>query len=127
MASQWMDHDYAVVLGPAAQRVLKSVTQPVAEGICNSLLTELRKGPNSKLEIRFDSSIGGDTLPGSSGETVYTATPLNFGAFTALHRPLRAAEIERMRGQHGGLEDSGYYVVDLLPPETAFRRWPRPV
>jgi hypothetical protein len=117
---------YAVVLEQAAVRIIESLSQQDRDGLCDALRKELRGGPNSDKEVRFNPSNWGDVPPVDAKEQVYTATPLSFGAFTAVHRPLTDAEVDRLRKQGGGLEEeSGYNVVDILPPELAFRRWPR--
>jgi hypothetical protein len=112
---------YAVVLQRAALRTIESLSQPDREGICAALLGELRDGPNAGKEIRFDPSNWSDVPSVEAKEQIYTATPLSFGAFTAVHRPLTAAEMDRLREQNNTTEDSGYHVVDILPPELAFR------
>jgi hypothetical protein len=109
-----------VVLAPAAQRVI--IDLPDAKRLADALQTELANSPNASREVRFDSSL---TNPGN-GDGAYTATPLSADGYTAIHRPLIRAEIERLETQLGRpTEGWGYYVIDLLPAESAFRRWPR--
>ena len=55
------------------------------------LATELADGPNADKEIRFDSD--GDAVvftdhDDPDGQVYYTATPLSFKAYTAIHRPM---------------------------------------
>jgi len=82
-------------------------------------------GPNAGVEVRFGSSMWADDEP-VPDDVVYTATPLSFGGHTAIHRPMRPAELGRRAGQ-GGQEDGRrvFYVIDVLSAESAFRPWPR--
>lgn len=129
MARTWKNYAYEVVLAAAAYRVMARLPQLDREGLADALLSELRNGPNTANEIRFDSRIWADVvLAADSEETVYTATPLSFGGYTALHRPLTGKEILRLAEQYGReVPDHGYCVIDILPAESAFRRWPRSV
>ena len=128
MAHTWRNHAYEVVLAPAANRVVAGLRRPDREGVTRALKAELRDGPNADKEFSFGSSIYADAAPDDTEGSIYTATPLSFGGYTALHRPLTADEIERV-AQRPDREQpyDGYYVIDILPAETAFRRWPRPV
>jgi hypothetical protein len=119
---------YEVVLAPAAIRFFASLQPADQLGLGDALRTELGLGPNADKEIRFDSSIWADGGPGALADIFYTATPLSFGGYTAIHRELTKAEIERLgRQSHASrlIADHGFYVIDVLPAETAFRRWPR--
>jgi hypothetical protein len=128
MPQKRMKYAYEVVLAPSALRVVVALRRADRLGIFDALQAELENGPNADKEIRFDSSIWADTVPGDAEDPVYTATPLSFGGYTALHRPLTKAEIERLAArQNSAIADRGYYVIDILPAESAFRRWPRPV
>jgi hypothetical protein len=117
---------YAVVLQRAALRIINSLSEQDRDELCDALLSELRNGPNADKEVRFNPGNWGDVPPVDTKEQVYTATPLSFGAYTAVHRPLTDAEMDLLRTQNSAAEeDSGYNVVDILPPESAFRGWPR--
>lgn len=114
------------MLEQAAVRIIESLGEQDREELCDALRTELQNGPNADKEVRFNPSSWGDVPPADAKEQVYTATPLSFGAFTAVHRPLTDAEVDRLRKQNSAADEaSGYHVVDILPPESAFRRWPR--
>jgi hypothetical protein len=120
--------DYEVVLAPAAIRFIAALRAEDQAGLCEALQLELDNGPNTDTEIHIDSSIAADASPGTQVNTAYTATPLSFGGFTAIHRALKKAEIgrlERERGPGRPIADHGFYVIDILPAESAFRRWPR--
>ena len=128
MAYTWREDAYEVVLAPAASRVIAGLRRADQERLGQALADELRNGPNAAKEARFDSSIYADVGPDDAEHAVYTATPLSFGGYTALHRPLTLTEVKRLARQEGrATADDGYYVIDILPAETAFRRWPRPV
>lgn len=116
---------YEVVLAPAAHRVVCCMAMPECAGLTEALRIELSDGPNSGKEIRFGSSVWPDADPGEA-EAVYTATPLSFDGYTVIHRALSEAEIKRLEEQLGRPTMSwGFYVIDILPAESAFRRWPR--
>jgi hypothetical protein len=128
MAYTWREDAYEVVLAPAASRVIASLRLADQEGLGRALADELRNGPNAAKEASFDSSIYADVVPDDPEHAVYTATPLSFGGYTALHRPLTLTELKRLAKQEDRTAaDDGYYVIDILPAETAFRRWPRRV
>jgi hypothetical protein len=126
MAYTWREDAYEVLLAPAANRVIAGLRKTDRDGLVSALAAELRGGPNADKEIRFDSGIY--TAAGDAEDAVYTATPLSFGGYTALHRPLTGTELKRLAKQTGRpTADDGCYVIDILPAETAFRPWPRPV
>jgi hypothetical protein len=128
MAYTWREDAYEVVLAPAASRVIDSLVRTDREGLLQALAVELQNGPNAAKEIRFDSSRYADVDLGDAEEGVYTATPLSFHGYTALHRPLTQTDLKRLAKQEQrATADDGYYVIDILPAETAFRRWPRQV
>jgi len=128
MAYMWQEDAYEVVLAPAASRVIVGLRRADQEGLDQALAAELRNGPNAAKEVRFDSSIDADVMPSEAEHAVYTATPLSFCGYTALHRPMTPTELDRLAKQEDrATADEGYYVIDILPAETAFRRWPRPV
>jgi hypothetical protein len=117
---------YEVVLGSAANRVVLGLQRPARRRLAQALCTELYKGPNAEHEIQFDSDVG--TYPVRPGDNVYTATPLSFGAYTAIHRPLTEAELGRLRRELGSTTRTwGFFVVDILAAEAAFIRGPRVV
>ncbi len=122
-----MNAAYEVTLGPAAIRMILRLPDP--EYLANSLATELENGPNADKVLRFDGNAQvciGDAAPG--GENIYTATPLSFDAYTAIHRPMTGEELARLAEKLGrNVAGHGYYVVDILPAESAFLRKPRPL
>ena len=117
---------YEVVLGPPAERVMRALDDHGRKRLADVLCTELAEGPNCDKELSFDASDQLWTGSRQTGEPVYTATPLSFDAFTALHRPLKAQELLRLARELGRpVADAGFYVVDILPAESAFSRRPR--
>jgi hypothetical protein len=119
---------YEVVLAPAAMRFIAALQALDKAGLAEALRLELDDGPNADKEIHIDSSIWADPGQGTQVDTVYTATPLSFGGYTAIHRTLKKTEVkqlERQRGTDRLTADHGFYVIDILPAESAFRRWPR--
>lgn len=117
---------YEVVLGPPAERVVKALDDHSRKKLADVLCTELAEGPNCDKELRFDTNAQLWDAAKQSGGTPYTATPLSFAAFTALHRPLKAEELRRLETELGRpVADAGFYVVDILPAESAFNRQPR--
>jgi hypothetical protein len=77
------------------------------------------------IEVQFDSSMWNDGDPVDPGK-VYRATPLSFCGYTAIHRMMTSDEVERLRQEdESSTANRGFYVIDLLAPESAFRRWPR--
>jgi hypothetical protein len=107
---------YEVVLGPAArQAVLSLGVQKDQEDLADALGQELLDGPNADKEYRFD-------LDG----TLYTATPLSSGGYTAVHRPMRAEELARLRRElRHPVSRLGFHVLDILSPAAgATRRMP---
>jgi hypothetical protein len=123
------DHAYEVVLAPAAQRVIRRLAEPDAKELADALWTELENGPNESRAIRFgsDAGNGADGL-GPEENEVYTATPLSAGGYTVIHRRMSAAEIKLLARQTGEpAASTGFYVIDILRPESAFRPWPRPL
>lgn len=133
MARASRDHAYEVVLAPAARRAIAAIAKSRWGELADALRTELANGPNIANEVRIDPSIWADADPGAPDDMAYRATPLSVDGYTAIHRPLSKAEIEllaeqRLRERRRRLTaTSGFYVIDLLPAESAFRRWPRPV
>ena len=106
---------YEVVLGLAAKRaVLGLRTEKDREGLADALRQELANGPNADKEYRFDSV-------GDEGK-IYTATPLSFNGFTAVHRRMASAELRRLRRELGHPVSRGFFVLDILPPESGVNR-----
>jgi hypothetical protein len=95
-----------------------------------ALRTELMNGPNSRSEYRFDSDVQAwSGRIGGGDRVVYTATPLSFGGYTAVHRLLSEEDLRRLRTEERpSTAGQGVYVIDILPAESAFNRTlPRPV
>lgn len=103
---------YEVILSPAAQRaVLGLRSEKERAGLADALRQELDRGPNVDKEYRFPVTIRGETR-------TYTATPLSFGAYTAVHRPMTAEERRKLRREQGHAGRRGFYVQDILSPES---------
>jgi hypothetical protein len=119
---------YIVQLAPAAQRIIRTLEPYDQRGLDRVLAEELMDGPNADKEIRFDS----DGWPAayadhgdSDGRVSYTATPLSFKAYTAIHRPMTEDELSRVPEKTGEpAADRGFYVFDILAAESAFTRRP---
>jgi len=122
---------YEVALGPAAIRTVRSLLdQDDQDELDYALRAELMDGPNADKELRFDSAGNARVYidPGVPSSVVYTATPLSFDAYTAVHRPMTADELTRVSKEQGRqTAGCGFYVVDILPAESAFTRGPRRV
>ena len=127
MTQNGSDRAYEVTLGPAAIRLFQRLRDLDQRKLADVLQTELANGPNTSKEIRFDSDVRGGVDPGASqGDVFYTATPLSFAGYTAVHRPMTEDEIERLcREQGHSMAARGFYVIDVLPAESAFNRGPR--
>jgi hypothetical protein len=113
---------YEVTLGPAAERAMTGLGCPRELVAC--LQTELLDGPNAhnQVEIWFDDE-GNAVYPEVPGGVRYTALPLSFNGYTALHRPMTKDELVRLENEQDRLvADRGCYVVDILPAEAAFSR-----
>lgn len=118
---------YEVALGPAAIRTIDGLFDPAdGDDLEYALQTELVDGPNADKETNFDregqpfseDSVGPD-------DVVYTATPLSFRAYTAVHRALTKDELDRLAEEQGrSTYDCGRYVTDILAAELAFARRP---
>jgi|SRR5580704_1389951 hypothetical protein len=125
MTHSWLNSAYDVVLGPAAIRAIVSLPDPSnRKEMADALRTELMNGPNSRSEYKFDSEVQayfGRT--GGGGRVIYTATPLSFDGYTAIHRRLTKEELKRLRHrQRASTAEQGVYVIDILPAESAFSR-----
>ena len=108
------NHAYAVVLGPAALRVVHDLDEDEKQGLAQALRSELEAGPHVSIEVQFH----------ERGET-YRATVLSFCGYTAIHRAMSLAEMERLAQQEQNSYSRGFYVTVLLAAESAVRRWPR--
>ncbi|MGH7490082.1 MAG: hypothetical protein ACREMY_31415, partial [bacterium] len=76
--------------------------------LADSLKHELAPQRNARRKFQFEES-----------GRVYTATPLSFAGYTAIHRPLSEEEITRLHKQQGeSALDRGYYVLDILGTES---------
>src|SRR6476646_8339538 len=102
---------YEVVLAPAARRaVLGLRTLQDKDDLADVLRTELDNGPNAQHEFHFQ--IGNNEI--------YTATPLSFKGWTAVHRRLTSRELDRLeREQDRSVETFGFLVHDFLRPQSA--------
>jgi hypothetical protein len=114
---------YEVVLAPAAIRVILSLPDPVIrKGLADALEAELINGPNAHNEFSFDDASYFDRGSGPAS-VVYTATPLSFAAWTAVHRRMTREELDRL---HQELDrttaEVGVYVFDILRAGSAFTR-----
>jgi hypothetical protein len=110
-----------------AIQTIGGLSAPIRKELADALLTELINGPNSGRELRFDAD-GRD--PGDTGHggtrRIYTATPLSFKGFVAVHRAMTEAELSRLaREQQRPVAPRGAYVFDVLPVESGFRSRPR--
>lgn len=125
MSHSGTNETYEVALGPAAIRVILSLSDPgERKELANALRTELIRGPNAHNEYKFDSDVRAYADRGAGqGSTVYTATPLSFAGYTAIHRRLSKEEFRRLRREHGPSPATrGLYVIDILAAESAFSR-----
>ena len=115
---------YEVALAPAAIRLFQRLKNLDQRQLAEALQTELANGPNNGNEIRFDSYVRGSVDPGAGQDDVfYTATPLSYAGYTAVHRPMTEDEIQRLRREQGRtMALQGFYVIDILPAESAFSR-----
>jgi hypothetical protein len=115
-----MDTRYELVLAPAAIRALLTLSDPARKELAAALGTELLNGPNARKEAFYD----GDLRTCRRERAVYTATPLSYGAFVAVHRPLTGQELARLRREKGRrrVAAQGVHVLDILHLATAFSR-----
>lgn len=117
---------YEVTLGPAAIRMIMRSPDPAE--LSRALSAELMDGPNAAAEVRYDGDAEVCSQSRKPSGAIYTATPLSYNGYTALHRPMTGAELTRLTRERGRrVADSGFYVLDLLPAEAAFIRRPRPL
>ena len=115
-----MDTRYELVLAPAAVRALLSLSDPARKELAAALGAELLNGPNARKEAFYD----GELRACRRERAVYTATPLSYAAFVAVHRPLSADELARLRREKRRRRASaqGFHVLDILHLTTAFTR-----
>ena len=119
---------YIVRLGPAADRIIRALEPYDRDVLYQVLATELADGPNADKEIRFDSD--GAALvftdhDDPDGQVYYTATPLSFKAYTAIHRPMTRDELTRAAQEDGHADIGlGFLVFEILAAESAFTRRP---
>jgi hypothetical protein len=116
------DGHYEVTLGPAAVRAVAG-SRHLRE-LAAALRTELINGPNAhnQVELEFDHD-GNAVYSGVPGGTRYTVLPLSLNGYTAIYRPMSGEELKRLEEeQNRPVADLGFYVVDILPAESAFSR-----
>lgn len=111
---------YEVVLGTSAIRTVLSLPDPERKELAGALRTELLDGPNADKEVRFDSDVKVYSDRGAGpGKAVYTATPLSFAGYTAVHRSMTKEELRRLRRDQGlRVARQGLYVLDILRTES---------
>jgi hypothetical protein len=115
---------YEVVLGPAALRIIRALPFKSRGKLGYALGTELIDGPNADKEIKFDADLHVDSDLLSS--VAYQATPISYGGYTVVHRPMTDVELKRLSSeQDRSVADNGVYVIDILAPESAFSRGSR--
>jgi hypothetical protein len=103
---------YEVVLGPEAIRVIRDLPYPDRRKLGRAVRSELVDGPNAASEYRFD-----------YGKAEYTATPLSFRAYTAVHRPLTCGELARLSREQGRpARGRGFHVIEIRSGVSAFTR-----
>ena len=119
---------YIVRLAPAAERIIHALESYDQDGLYQVLATELVDGPNADKEIRFDSDGAIQVFADHDdpdGHVCYTATPLSFKAYTAIHRPMTEVELIRATQEDGHPDVGlGFYVFEILAAESAFTRRP---
>jgi hypothetical protein len=117
---------YEVTLAPAAIRVISGLRDPKDRWeLADALRTELVDGPNADKGLQFDSEGAAQdyVFPGLPHGHVYTAIPLSFDGYTAVHRPMTPGELEQLGRQHDRpVAASGFHVFDILPAGSAFGR-----
>ena len=122
-----MNTTYEVVLGPAAIQAIRNLRNLADRSrLANALRQELSDGPNAANELRFDCEGKPQVEPiiAVPNCVIYTATPLSFRAYTAVHRAMTEAELLRLsREQDRAVAHLGFLVFDLLRAELGFVRW----
>ena len=119
---------YIMRLAPAAERIVHGLEPYDQRELRHVLSTELADGPNADKEIRFDPDVTARIFAdhdAPDGRVYYTATPLSFKAYTAIHRPMTGDELDRAAREDGnGDIGLGFVVFDILAAESAFTRRP---
>lgn len=116
-----MDGSYEMTLGPAAIRAVLSLRLwQDRKDLAEALRTELANGPNADKEYKFDlyETRKPYVDPAAPDPPVYTATPLSFGAYIAIHRPMSKEELKRLRKQQGHSASRGFYMLDILTGDS---------
>jgi hypothetical protein len=114
---------YVVMLGPAALRAIGGLRWSDRAELRTALRTELIDGPNAACE--FSIMVSSEIQEGRSNgaDRVYTATPLSFRGYTAIHRCMTSGELDRLAAeQDRSAPELGRLVADILPAESAFTR-----
>jgi hypothetical protein len=119
-----MSSKYEVAVGPSAIRTLLNMTDLDRKEIAEALRTELVNGPNADKEYSFEARL--DAAAPDNGK-VYTGTPLSYGGYVAVHRPMTTEELERLRREQGRrrVAAQGFHVFDILHAAMAFTPLPR--
>ena len=108
----------------SAIRTTLGVSDADRKELADALRTELLDGPNSDKEVGFDADLR--PCVHSDRGRVYTGTPLSFGAYLAVHRPMTKEELKRLRReQDRRVAAVGFLVFDILHPASAFARRPQ--
>jgi len=106
-------------MGPAAIRAVLGLGRRDRAALAAALRTELEDGPNASAEVWIDADMG-------AGACRYKGTPLTFGAYVAIHRPMTDDELHRLAQEdRRHVAATGFYVLELLSPAGAFTRGPR--
>jgi hypothetical protein len=123
-----MSGEYEVVLSPVAIRAVLTVPKTDRRKLADALRTELMNGPNADKELKLELDWNAQAHADPSANVdriIYTATPLSHAGCTAVHRPMTEAELKQLRREQGRLmADQGFYIIDILPAESAFSRPP---
>lgn len=121
MARTGLGHAYEVTLGPAALRVVLGMDESRRKNLADALRTELLNGPNASKEVQYNVELR-VCRAGEAG--IYTATPLSFDGYVAVHRPLAKDELKALRQEQGrSAASKGFHVFDLLAATSAFSRF----
>lgn len=119
---------YEVTLGPAAIRAIRNVVEHgYRKVLADALRTELADGPNAgkEIELRFSPDDVSLPDPDTPDSAAYKATPLSIGGYIVIHRPMTWEELKQLqREQARPVAAHGFYVVDILPADSAFSRPP---
>ena len=115
-----MDGSYEVTLGPAAIRVVLPLDLQDQKDLADALWEELANGPNADKEYKFNLEETRKPYvdPAAPDLVEYTATPLSFGGYIAVHRPMTKDELKRLRKEQGHSASRGFYVLDILTGDS---------